>query len=112
MIKDAAATMYQGGTDTVRGLLRISIYLTPIADAPSSSQTVCTFLNFVLAVLDHPNILKRAQAELDSVLKPSQWPDFDDEERLPYVTAVVKETMRYMPVTPLVSVILSKTELC
>ncbi|KAL1751148.1 cytochrome P450 [Schizophyllum commune] len=79
VIKDAAATMYQGGTDT----------------------TVCTILNFVLAMLDHPEILKRAQAELDSVLKPGQWPDFDDEERLPYVTAIVKETMRYMPVTPL-----------
>ncbi|KAL1702026.1 cytochrome P450 [Schizophyllum commune] len=79
VIKDAAATMYQGGTDT----------------------TVCTILNFVLAMLDHPEIMKRAQEELDSVLKPGQWPDFDDEERLPYVTAVVKETMRYMPVTPL-----------
>uniref|UniRef100_D8QER6 Cytochrome P450 n=1 Tax=Schizophyllum commune (strain H4-8 / FGSC 9210) TaxID=578458 RepID=D8QER6_SCHCM len=79
VIKDAAATMYQGGTDT----------------------TVCTILNFVLAMLDHPEIMKRAQDELDAVLKPGQWPDFDDEERLPYVTAVVKETMRYMPVTPL-----------
>ena len=103
--------MYQGGTDTVCAL-GISIYLTPIAYAPSLSQTVCTILNFVLAMLDHPKIMERAQAELDSILNPGQWPGFDDEERLPYVTAVVKETMRYMPVTPLVSVILSKTELC
>lgn len=56
-------------------------------------------------MLDHPEIMKRAQDELDAVLKPGQWPDFDDEERLPYVTAVVKETMRYMPVTPLVRVV-------
>lgn len=77
-IKNTAGTMIMGGSDT----------------------TVCALLNFTLAMLAHPDVQERAQAELDDVLKPGQLPDFGDEERLPYVTAIVKESLRYMPVTP------------
>ncbi|KAI5889621.1 cytochrome P450 [Schizophyllum commune H4-8] len=77
VIKDACATMYMAGTDT----------------------TVCAILNFTLAMMDHPEHLERAQRELDAVV-PGRLPDFADEEHLPFVTAIVLESLRYMPVTP------------
>jgi len=55
----------------------------------------------ILALLNHPEVLKKAQAEIDSVLKPGTLPDFDDEALLTYVTAVVKESMRWSDTVPL-----------
>jgi len=55
----------------------------------------------ILALLNHPEVLKRAQAEIDSVLKPGTLPDFGDEDSLPYVTAIVKESMRLRDILPL-----------
>ena len=49
----------------------------------------------------HPLILKRAQAELDAVVGPDRLPDWDDRESLPYVNAVIKESLRWQNVTPL-----------
>ena len=59
-------------------------------------------------MLDNPHYQKRAQEELDAVLGPLQLPDgsvghlpeLSDEERLPFITALVLETMRWMPVAP------------
>ena len=53
-------------------------------------------------MLENPEIQRRAQEELDSVLEPGRLPDFDDEEKLPYVTAIIRETMRIHPVAPMV----------
>jgi cytochrome P450 len=54
-----------------------------------------------LALLKHPEALKKAQEELDRVLKPGHLPDFDDEESLPYITAIIKETLRWRDVVPI-----------
>ncbi|KAJ6452154.1 cytochrome P450 [Mycena vulgaris] len=56
---------------------------------------------FALAMLANPDAQKKAQAELDSVLANGSLPDFTDEESLPYTTALVKEVMRWKPVTPI-----------
>ena len=55
----------------------------------------------ILALLNHPEVLKRAQAEIDGILKPGTLPDFGDEDSLPYVTAIVKESMRLRDILPL-----------
>ena len=56
---------------------------------------------FVLAMITHPEIQKRAQAELDAVVGPSRIPTFSDASSLPYVQAVVKEVLRWRPPLPL-----------
>lgn len=48
----------------------------------------------------HPEAQKRAQAELDAVLG-DRLPTFADKVDLPYVTAVMKEVIRWLPVLPL-----------
>jgi len=78
-IKSTAGTMYAAGTDT----------------------SVSALGTFILAMLCNPEAQKKAQAEIDSVVRQGHLPDFDDEASLPYVSATVKEVLRWRPVTPL-----------
>ena len=58
-------------------------------------------LSFFLAMAIHPEVQRKAQAELDLVVGPSRLPDHSDREALPYVNAIVKEALRWQNVTPL-----------
>ena len=49
----------------------------------------------------YPEVQKKAQAEIDSVVGPNRLPDFHDRPSLPYINAVVKESLRWNLVTPL-----------
>ncbi|KIK54121.1 hypothetical protein GYMLUDRAFT_264755 [Collybiopsis luxurians FD-317 M1] len=71
------------------------------AFAGSSDTTVIALLNFLVAMLLNPDIQAKAHSELDKVLGPGDLPNFSDKPSLPYITAVVLETLRYRPVTPL-----------
>ena len=48
----------------------------------------------------HPEVVKRAQEEIDSVTEGSRLPDFSDRESLVYVSAIVKEVQRWQVVLP------------
>lgn len=54
----------------------------------------------------HPQIVCLAQQELDEVLVGERLPDFSDKPRLPYVSAVMKEVLRWRPPNPLGAVLL------
>jgi len=47
-----------------------------------------------------PDIQKRAQAELDSVIGRERLPTFEDRPRLPFVDAVCKEILRWSLIAP------------
>ena len=47
-----------------------------------------------------PEVQKKAHAELDRVVGPNRLPEFDDIEKMPYIQAVIMETMRFIPVVP------------
>ncbi|KAJ7619871.1 cytochrome P450 [Mycena rosella] len=79
VLKSTAANMFAAGADTV----------------------VSTLGTFMLALLANPEAQQKAQAELDSVLGTGHLPDFRDEPALPYVTALVKEVLRWRNVTPI-----------
>lgn len=49
----------------------------------------------------HPEVMRKAQAELDAVVGRDRVPTFGDKDNLPYVQAIVKEVMRWRPVGPL-----------
>jgi hypothetical protein len=51
--------------------------------------------------LSNPEALKKAQMEIDAVVGRDQLPDFGDEDSLPYITAIVREGMRWIDVVPL-----------
>jgi len=53
-----------------------------------------------MAMCLYPEAQKKAQAELDVVLR-GRLPEFNDRPNLPYINAMVKESMRWQLVVPL-----------
>jgi cytochrome P450 len=51
-------------------------------------------------MIAHPEIQKRAQDELDAVVGRSRAPTFADAPNLPYIQALVKESLRWRPAFP------------
>ncbi|KAL7790345.1 cytochrome P450 [Trichoderma ceciliae] len=78
-IKWTAAVMFAGGSDT----------------------TVSTLMAFVLAMVLNPDVQQKAQAEIDRVVGSNRLPAAGDEENLPYVNSIIKESLRYFPVLPM-----------
>lgn len=48
----------------------------------------------------YPEVQKKAQAELDSRVGGSRLPSFADRKDLPYINAVLKETLRWHTTVP------------
>ncbi|KAJ3845163.1 cytochrome P450 [Lentinula raphanica] len=71
--------------------------------ANGSAATVSALQTFILAMSFYPEVQSKAQKELDSVLLSADrnLPEFDDEKSLPYVSAIVKEVLRWNPTVPL-----------
>ncbi|KAI0271303.1 cytochrome P450 [Gloeopeniophorella convolvens] len=78
-IKWAAGSLYGAGTE-------------------STTSSITTFL---LTMVLFPDVQKRVQAELDSVLGGKRLPTFEDRASLPYLEATIKESLRFHPPTPL-----------
>ena len=55
---------------------------------------------FMLGMAAHPEVQKRAQEELDSVIGRSRMPTLADRDSLPYIRATVREALRWRPVVP------------
>ena len=53
-----------------------------------------------MALATHPHVLKKCQAEVDSVVGPDRLPTYDDDADLPYIKATVRELFRWRPVGP------------
>jgi len=64
-----------------------------------AGTTAAAMMSFMLAMVLHPEELKKLQAEIDEVVGDSRLPTFQDMPRLPRVRAVVKEVLRWRPVT-------------
>lgn len=55
----------------------------------------------LLAMTLYPDKLKKVQEEIDRVVGMDRLPSFSDRDNLPYLGAVIKETMRWRPALPL-----------
>ncbi|EIM84217.1 cytochrome P450 [Stereum hirsutum FP-91666 SS1] len=75
-----AASIYSGGTDT----------------------EVATGTAFVLYMALYPDIQRKAQLEIDTVVGRDRLPTMEDKPHLPYVEALLKEIYRFNPVAPLI----------
>ncbi|KAH7910583.1 cytochrome P450 [Hygrophoropsis aurantiaca] len=71
------------------------------AFSAASETTYSTLLVFIQQMVLNPHVQERAQAEIDSTVNSGRLPDFSDRPLLPYVEAVLRETLRYYPVAPL-----------
>lgn len=52
-------------------------------------------------MIHYPEVMRRAQAQIDEVVGRDRLPSFSDRERLPYIEAMVKEVLRWRPVGPI-----------
>ncbi|KAK0187278.1 cytochrome P450 [Armillaria mellea] len=66
-----------------------------------TGKTVSVLCTFILAMLANPEAQRKAQEEIDAVLGSGELPRFADEVSLPFVSAVVKEVLRWKNVTPM-----------
>jgi len=78
LIKCLGGTMYTAGADTI-----VSILLT-----------------FFLAMVMNPDVQMKAQEEMDRVIGTDRLPTFDDEPKLPYISALKKEVFRWQQAAP------------
>ncbi|KAI0373686.1 cytochrome P450 [Pilatotrama ljubarskyi] len=79
IVKNVGLTAFEGGSDT----------------------TFSTLQSFFLAMSLYPDVQQRAQEELDAVVGPDRLPDHGDKDALPYVNAIIKESLRWQNVLPL-----------
>ena len=54
--------------------------------------------SFIMATVLNPHVVEKAQAQLDSVVGRDRLPTFEDKPRLPYIIAIMQETLRWRPV--------------
>ncbi|RKL43253.1 hypothetical protein BFJ72_g4666 [Fusarium proliferatum] len=68
--------------------------------------TSSTMVSCILAMCAFPEVQKKAQEELDHVVGHDRSPDWSDidSNKLPYITAIVKETLRWRTVTVLAGI--------
>ncbi|KAI0763605.1 CyP450 monooxygenase [Trametes elegans] len=79
LLKSVCGTAFDAGSDTTHSAL------------------TGVFVAFAL----HPDVQKKAQAELDAVVGPVRLPDHSDVDKLVYVQAIVKETLRWHSLIPM-----------
>lgn len=78
-LKFLCGVLLEGGTDTASSAI----------------------LSFIHAMIKYPHVQTKAQQEIDSVIGEDRSPPWSDYAKLPYVSQVVKETLRWRPVAPL-----------
>ncbi|KAF8661204.1 hypothetical protein AX16_001484 [Volvariella volvacea WC 439] len=79
IVKHVAGTLYGGRVNT----------------------TVAAVMTGILAFMCYPDVLRKAQAEMDTIVRPGNLLTFSDKQSLPYLSAIVKEIFRWSPVLPL-----------
>ncbi|KAJ7247316.1 cytochrome P450 [Mycena rebaudengoi] len=78
-VKDVAGTLYIAASDT----------------------TLAALGTFCLAMLANPKSQRRAQKEIDDITGLTRLPNFDDEKYTLYMSALIKEVLRWHTVVPL-----------
>ncbi|KAF8439067.1 cytochrome P450 [Boletus edulis BED1] len=101
MVFDALRNVEEKGTSSDAGWMKdlSETAATGLIAASDTSNSVITL--FLLMMVVNPKAQKTAQAQIDSVVGGNRMPMIKDRSSLPYVDAILRETLRYSPVVPL-----------
>ncbi|PFH47950.1 hypothetical protein AMATHDRAFT_6256 [Amanita thiersii Skay4041] len=55
----------------------------------------------ILGLLARPELMVKAQEDIDAVVPYGELPTFEDEEKLPFITAICMEALRWRVVSPI-----------
>lgn len=69
--------------------------------AAGQDTTWSTLVVFILNMVLHPDVQRKAQEALDDVIGSDRLPNFRDRGRLPFIDYIVQETLRWGPVSPI-----------
>jgi cytochrome P450 len=88
----------KGGLDeqTTHELKKVAAQLF-IAGVDTMSATLTVLFQ---QLVFHPEVLKKAQKEIDDVVGSDRLPRFEDREELPYLDYLLTEALRFYPVVP------------
>jgi len=95
LVSEALENPISGSTDDTVKWMSASLY------GGSADTTTGTMAGFALNMILRPDIQEKAQAEIDRVVGSERLPTFADREDLPYVDAILKETLRIHPILPM-----------
>lgn len=76
-------------------------YLVGTMNEAAVETTLGTLRTAIKALLLNPAVAKRAQQEIDDIVGSDRIPQFEDMPAMPYMDAIIKEVLRWQPVTPL-----------
>lgn len=62
-----------------------------------ADTTANQILALLMGLAKHPEVQKKAQAEIDRVCGHDRPPTFNDLDQLPYINCIVKEGLRWRP---------------
>ncbi|PWA44782.1 cytochrome P450-like protein [Artemisia annua] len=80
--------------ETIRGLLLVLL--------SAGTTTSASILEWAFSLLlNHPEVLHKAQSEIDNHVGNDRFLEESDIEHLPYLRCIVKETLRLYPTAPL-----------
>ncbi|KAF9526837.1 cytochrome P450 [Crepidotus variabilis] len=88
----------EGETSVGEDIVKIVAVLMYAAGSDTTSTTIASC---ILGLLSRPELLHRARESLDRVIKPGNLPELEDEPKLPFITAIVKEALRWREALPL-----------
>ncbi|XP_057734983.1 dimethylnonatriene synthase-like [Arachis stenosperma] len=90
--------IYGHKRDTVIKATALMLVLT------GSGSTAITLTWALSLLLNHPNAMKAAKEELDTIIGKHKWVQESDIKDLKYLQAIVKETLRLYPPAPLTGI--------
>ncbi|CAM1502372.1 Fc.00g043560.m01.CDS01 [Cosmosporella sp. VM-42] len=64
-----------------------------------SDTTTMALEVFTMAIILYPDVAREGQKELDCIVGRERLPTFEDQASLPYVNAILKEVLRWRPVS-------------
>ncbi|KAJ8495827.1 hypothetical protein ONZ51_g1458 [Trametes cubensis] len=86
---------YQVGGGSSTGTEELAQNVAAVTYGAGADTSFSTLQTFFLAMALHPDVQRKAQAELDAVIGPMRLPDFEDQKSLPYIQAIVKEAISH-----------------
>jgi len=92
----ASALMEAGDLDE-----KEAVWLAGTMFGAGSETTAAALDVFILAMLCYPDVMKKAQAQIDAVVGRSRLPTFKDYNSLPYVRAIMREILRWRSIAPM-----------
>ncbi|KAG2031138.1 cytochrome P450, partial [Suillus americanus] len=95
LVADFLSQVHDDADEDMMKAVASTGYMTGMETTASSLQ------KFMLAMVLYPGVQARARAEIDQVVRHDKMPCLDDRASLPYLGAILREVLRWYPLTPL-----------